>query len=322
MLVSYPVGDEGLGEPVVLTEGEDYPATTGAGQAALTTTADGDAWLLVEQAVDTPEEYRPTGTLALVHVDVQTGEVTTVEVRIEDFPPRPDTVLGVVGLDCSETGVCAAVVGDGELASTVLVTIDAATGQVLARADVRRDEDADVQGPWLTADGRQLVLLTVDGSLPPDPSGESPGRPALERRDGSTLAPVGAPVPLAEGHARVSDVHLLDDGTVLALRETADAPAEVVRVAPGGPREVVLRLAEVPGVHGVAADPATGWLHVLAVVDLERPQLVSVDPETGERTTTDLCTQPGNAYDLVLTGAGAVVQAACGHDGLWLVGPA
>ncbi|MGY1815566.1 hypothetical protein [Blastococcus sp. SYSU D00820] len=325
LLLSYPVGDGDLGDPVVTREEEDYPATTGAPWSRLTTTADGDAWLLAERADDGVAERPGTGTLVLVHVDVQTGEVTSVDVPIADYPPDPEGGVDVEGLDCGEDGVCAAVVSDGWW-NTLLITIETSTGRVLARSEVPHDEDHDLVGPWLTPDGEQVLVMTVDESWAPTPPGapsERLERPALEVRDADTLAPVGAPVPLAEGNATVTDVQLLDDGTLVALRvaEGATVP-EVVRLAPGAAAPTVdLRLTDVPGIRGLAVDPATGWLHVLSVAHPERPRLVGVDPATGERTTAEICPQ-GNVYGLVLTGAGAVVETACRHDGLWLVGPA
>ncbi|MGY1831578.1 hypothetical protein ACI8AA_14290 [Geodermatophilus sp. SYSU D01180] len=321
VLAGWPVVDGGLGEPVLFTEREDFPATTGVWQGGLATAPDGDAVYLVELADDTDVDSPALGELALVRLDPGTGEVTTTELP-GAFPFGPGAILYGAELTCADDGTCRAELSDGNGARAVLV-LDLATGAVLENRPVEGD------GGTPTADGRLLVTIGEDEGWRHDTEGPVDSPPVRELRPWVEYrtpegAPAGPRVYLSDGPAETQVTTVLPDGAVLAaLQDEAAGRAWVVSVAPGV--TAATTVAEVPGtgvVSGLLADPDGGWVHVLTSSDVLVPTVVSVERATGAVSVSGpLCAGEGSLEALLPTAAGAVAVGYCGErgEGLWVV---
>ncbi|MGY1815563.1 hypothetical protein [Blastococcus sp. SYSU D00820] len=312
VLISYPVTAGGLGEPVVFTEGEDYPRTTDALAGSLAVAPDGDAVYLVELADDSGID-EGLQELALLRFDPAAGEVTRLPLDVPWPFAGDDSLLFSSSLECDDEGICVARLRDGNGAEADVV-VDVATGEVVAE----EPPDEDLPGVPVD-DGRLRLVVGVDTTRVSDevPPVDFPSYevrlPWVQYRtpDG---APVGPQVPLSQVSAVVADRHVLADGSVLLVVVEEDSnAAALLRVSPGDAVPTVLaRTAGAAYFDPLAVDEAGGWAYVVGGAVLE-PTLLSADLAAGEATETGpLCPDDADLDHLLLTAAGAVAVGDCG----------
>ena len=202
VLLAYPVTADGPGEPVVSTEGEDWPRTTAPLTAGLAQAPDGDALLLARLADDSGSDQGLPEPV-LLRFDPRSGEVTRLPLAWErPFPPS--ALLTWTELDCDAEGTCVARLSEGDGADVVL---DAGTGEVLAG-----DPPGEDRPGHRTPDGTARVLFGVDSREAPP--GNPPGhdwRLPWVRYATAEGEPAGPRVSLAEVSAVVLDHHLRPD---------------------------------------------------------------------------------------------------------------
>jgi len=318
LLLSYPVVDGQLGEPVVFTEREDYPGVTGAWDSGLATAADGDALLLVELADDEDRQSPGIGQLALIRLDPSTGQGTTTPLAVTPVD-RPYESLSDPTLDCSVDDVCAAMVSDGYW-GTLLLVLDAHTGEVLASTPVAEGDDRAVDGALIDDDGARIAVLGSDRVVQGSAYAELPW---VQYYD-TALVPLGPQVPLSAGDASVGGAALRHDGSlVAAVRAEPKGSAALVGVTPGAGSPALLTgpLPGIGAVSGLVVDDLGGWVHLLAPVAPAAPAAVSVDLTSGEvHGSGRLCAGDATLEGLVLTAAGAVTVGACDGAELTVLG--
>ncbi|GAB3320845.1 hypothetical protein GCM10027451_41830 [Geodermatophilus aquaeductus] len=317
VLLAHPVTADGLGEPVVFTEGEHWPRTTSPLTAGLAQAPDGDALLLAQVADDSGVD-RGLPELVLLRFDPGSGEVTRVPLAWE-WPFAGGALLTWTELACDAEGTCVARLSEGDGADADVV-LDADTGEVLAEDP----PGADLPGTP-APDGTARVLFGADTREAPP--GDSPGYDwRLPWAQYATAAgePAGPRVPLAEVSAVVVDSHLRPDGTLLvAVQEEHSNTTRLLALTPGDPAPTVLaETGGAPPRDALVVDEDAGQAHLLGAQDVLVPVLLTVDLATGEVAETGpLCPEDAAFDHLRLTAAGAVAVGSCEGraEGLWVL---